>query len=273
MSEAIYNSIGTNYNINRTSDDRIVNIIIALLGLPSGSTIADIGAGTGNYSTALAEFGYKVKAIEPSEEMRKQAKPNKNVTWLIGTAESIPLPDNAVDGVIVVLAIHHFSSLAQASEEINRICPNGPIVLFTLDPRKGKEPWFKNYFPEIYRQDFKSFPPIETVADTLVMNKNWSWEIKSFPLPADLSDKNMYSAWNEPERYLDAQFRQNTSGLARADQGVIEAGLEKLKNDLASGLWDEKYGYLREEKEFNAGFLFLKISKKVKKTLIVNSDG
>ena len=261
MNKTIYNSIGTNYDTNRSADNRIINIINELMDLRAGSTIADIGAGTGNYSNAFADLGYRVKAVEPSEEMRKQAKPNNNVTWLSGTAESIPLPDNSVDGVIIVLAIHHFSSLHDASSEMRRICPNGPRVVFTLDPREGEEPWFKDYFPEIYEQDFKSFPPIDTVANTIGMNGRWTWEIKPFPLPDDLSDKNMYSAWNEPERYFDEQFRQNTSGLAKADQRVVEAGLEKLKNDLESGVWDEKYEYLREEKAFDAGFRFLKLGR------------
>jgi len=260
MNEIIYNSIGTNYNTNRSADTRIINIVQDLLDLPIGSIIADIGAGTGNYSNAFADLGYKVKAVEPSEKMRKQAKANSNVTWISGTAESIPLPDNSVNGVILVLSIHHFSSLHEASTEMRKICPNGPIVVFTLDPREGKEPWFKNYFPEIYEQDFKSFPPIDTVANTIAMNGSWLSEIKPFPLPDDLSDKNMYSAWNEPERYFDAQFRQNTSGLAKADQSLVKAGLEKLKYDLELGVWDEKYGYLREEKEFDAGFRFVRFS-------------
>lgn len=35
-----------------------------LLNLPRGSTIADIGAGTGNYTIALANLVYNLKAME-----------------------------------------------------------------------------------------------------------------------------------------------------------------------------------------------------------------
>ena len=206
MNEKVYNSIGKNYMVNRTADHRIVTSIVELLNLPIGSIIADIGAGTGNYSNALANLGYKIKAIEPSEEMRRQAIPNSNVEWDRGSAESIPIPDNSVDGVIVVLSIHHFSSVQTAAKEIQRICFNGPIVVFTFDPREGEEPWFKNYFPEVYQKDFISFPPINEVADVIAEEDQWEKTIRKFPLPHDLLDRNMYSGWNKPEIYLNPQL-------------------------------------------------------------------
>ena len=93
-----YNTIGKNYIVNRTADHRIIKNILELLNLPLGSLIADIGAGTGNYANALADLGYKVKAVEPSEEMQRQGIPNDQVEWHSGTAELIPLFDNSVDG-------------------------------------------------------------------------------------------------------------------------------------------------------------------------------
>jgi ubiquinone/menaquinone biosynthesis C-methylase UbiE len=258
MNEIVYNSIGTDYNINRAADNRISNIINDLLDLPAGSVIADIGAGTGNYSNALADLGYRVKAVEPSEKMRSQAKPNPNVTWFSGSAESIPLPDDSVNGIVVILAIHHFSSLKSATYEMHRICPSGPILVFTLDPREGKEPWFKEYFPEIYQQDFTSFQPINIVSEMIALDNGWSKTIEKFPLPHDLSDKNMYSAWREPEIYLDAQFRQNTSGFALAPESVVQNGIDNLKKDLHTGKWDKKYGDIREQEYFDAGFRFIK---------------
>ena len=258
MNEIVYNSIGKSYNSNRAADNRILNTIKNLLNLQVGSVIADIGAGTGNYSNAFADLGYIVNAVEPSEKMCSQAAPNSNVTWIPGFAESIPLPDDSVDGIIVVLALHHFSSLQSAASEMHRICPVGPIVIFTLDPREGKEPWFKDYFPEIYQQDFITFKPIDVVSETVAIDRRWSKTIKSFPLPYDLLDRNMYSAWREPEKYLDAQFRQNTSRFALASESSVQRGTRSLTDDLHTGKWDKKYGVLRKQKYFDAGFKFIK---------------
>jgi ubiquinone/menaquinone biosynthesis C-methylase UbiE len=261
MNEKIYNTIGVNYTINRTADHRILASIVELLNLPLGSLIADVGAGTGNYSNALADLGYRIKAVEPSEEMQRQAIPNSNVEWYWGSAESIPLSNNSVDGVIVVLAIHHFSSVQIAAKEIRRICPNGPIVVLTFDPREGEEPWFKNYFPEVYQKDFISFLPINEVADVIAEEDQWEKTIRKFPLPHDLLDRNMYSGWNRPEIYLNHRFRQNVSGLALASQNIVQKGLEGLRNDLETGKWDKEYGYLRNQISFDAGFRFIKCIK------------
>ena len=98
------------------------------------------------------------------------------------------------------------------------------------------------------------FPPIEEIIEAIAFEGSWSKEILNFPLPKDLSDKNMHSAWSEPEKYFDAQFRQNTSGFALASSSVVQEGLSRLQKDLQSGAWDKKYGYLRTQNEFNAGF-------------------
>ncbi len=69
--EPVYNIIGKGYTKYRQADTRIVDLLHSLLNLPSRSIIAAIGAGTGNYSLALANKGYIVKVIEPSEVMRR----------------------------------------------------------------------------------------------------------------------------------------------------------------------------------------------------------
>ena len=51
----VYDSIGQSYSKFRLPDSRIVDSLLNLLQLEPGSIIADIGAGTGGYSHAIAE--------------------------------------------------------------------------------------------------------------------------------------------------------------------------------------------------------------------------
>ena len=70
--------------------------------------MVDVGAGTGNYSAALARLAYPVIAVEPSTVMRCQAEDVPDVRWVAGTAERLPLLDGCAAGAIYVLALHHF---------------------------------------------------------------------------------------------------------------------------------------------------------------------
>ena len=73
MNTSLYDKIGITYRQTRRADPRIVEKLITLLNLAAGTCIADVGAGTGNYSNALADAGFTVRAIEPSPIMRAQA--------------------------------------------------------------------------------------------------------------------------------------------------------------------------------------------------------
>lgn len=91
---AIYSNIGENYSLHRKADQRIVDTLYFLLGLPNKSVVADIGAGSGNYSNAIANKGHLVYAIEPSVKMLSQANFHCNVKWIQSTAEQIPIRNN-----------------------------------------------------------------------------------------------------------------------------------------------------------------------------------
>jgi ubiquinone/menaquinone biosynthesis C-methylase UbiE len=257
MIDTTYDIIGDSYNKNRTADKRILKTIIDLLNLPAGKLIADIGAGTGNYANALADSGYRLFAIEPSEVMRKQAVPSGNIMWLSGVAEALPLQDTSMDGVVMVLAIHHFSNIRSAAKEVARVCPNGPLIIFTIDPRESEKLWFYDYFPEIEQNNLNKLPPLNEVINVFSSIKHWSTQVIKFPLPHDLADKNMLSGWNRPEIYLDPLMRQNTSGFALASPSVVQEGIARLEKDLRTGKWDRLNGHLRRRESFDAGFRFL----------------
>jgi SAM-dependent methyltransferase len=87
----------------------------AELGLAPSATVLDLAAGTGNLTRALGEFFADVIAVEPDESMRAH-----NDGALAGSAEAIPLDDDAVDAVFVAEAFHWFA-FEQAFAEIRRV--------------------------------------------------------------------------------------------------------------------------------------------------------
>ncbi|MEM7553938.1 MAG: class I SAM-dependent methyltransferase [Cyanobacteria bacterium P01_A01_bin.84] len=255
-----YDAIGSSYSKYRQPDSRIVNTIVELLSLSKTNLIADIGAGTGNYSRALANLGYFVHAVEPSSVMMKQSISNPNIQWFDGYAESIPLPNASVDGVICILAAHHFSDLKKSVREMHRITKKGRLIFLTFDPRMTEKFWFSDYFPSIWQQTFEVFPPINDVAKVIADNTSRSVKISKFILPPNLTDMFAAAGWRQPEIYLNPEIRSSISAFALADTNLVENRLVLLKQDLDDGKWNAQYGEILKRTGFDAGYRFLSAS-------------
>ena len=258
METTIYDRIGERYARHRHADPRIVDTIIELLELPSGSAIAVVGAGTGNYSRALAKRGYAVKAIEPSNVMRSQAETAKRIEWSPGTAESIPLPTGSVAAAMGIFSFHHFHDPVVGLAEMARVSSGGTVLLFTFDPREAGDFWFSDYFPDIWRSAFSAFPPIVEVPKMISTSTKSVATIHSFELPQNLVDSFAAAGWCKPEIYLDASIRSCMSAFSLADANIVAHGVRVLAKDLMSGLWDKKYGHLRSLNSLDVGYRFVK---------------
>ena len=151
-------------------------------------------------------------ALEPSSVMRDQAAPNFPCTWVQGVAESLPFGDDAFDGAILILCLHHFTDMRAAFCEIRRVVPTGPIVIFSYDPGAVDDPWLSNTFPVFRDQIRGSFPSLEAIAGCF--GSGDSIRSTPFSLPHDLVDGFAGAAWRDPERYLDQEFRDGTSAFA-----------------------------------------------------------
>jgi ubiquinone/menaquinone biosynthesis C-methylase UbiE len=253
----LYDTIGQGYAKTRPVDDRIVTALVAALALPAGATILDVGAGTGKYSQALADRGFSMIAVEPSEVMREQSLPHDGVRWVTAVAEGIPLPANSADGAFIVLALHHFSDRAQAFREITRVIEDGPLVIFTFEPSALNRFWLADYFPNLGREIRSSFSDLEDVAEEV--QRLTSRKVSSVPflLPRDLQDKFAAAAWATPENYLDPEVRNGISSFPLMRKEDVDEGLARLKADLTDGRWDAKYGALRSQDSYEAGYKFI----------------
>jgi SAM-dependent methyltransferase len=252
-----YDTIGIKYAQTRKSDLRIAIALLEILKPLSASTVIDIGAGTGSYAEVLAESGYRVLAVEPSATMREQATAHPALQWFSGSAEHLPLPDQSADAAIIMLAFHHFQDYRQALREAHRVTGAGRIILFTYDPEYISRFWLTRYFPSFIADVQATFLPLSAL--TSAMEKTTSANVKVIPflLPYDLEDSFAAVGWARPELYLDSNIRNGISSFAKLNQTELDHGLLQLQKDLSTGLWDQEYGYLRQQQQYDAGYRFV----------------
>jgi ubiquinone/menaquinone biosynthesis C-methylase UbiE len=252
----LFNSIGKSYGKTRQADERIVDRLIRFLSLKYGTSVADIGAGTGNYSIALAETGLRIKAVEPSTMMSSWAPEHPTVEWIAGYAEEIPLKNDSVEGIVSTLALPHFSDVERAIKEMARILDHGPIVIFTFDPEGGRRTWLYDYFPYFW-DAFDQLPSLSEVSYMLEKATEQQTVVETFTLPPDLKDNFAAAGWRKPQLYLDKHYRANISSFRKTTPDVVEKSVNRLASDLASGRWRDKYGTILELDEMDAGYRFL----------------
>jgi ubiquinone/menaquinone biosynthesis C-methylase UbiE len=156
------------------------------------------GAGTGNYAAALVHLGYRVIAIEPATTMTQQARRLPGIRWVASIAERLPLIDSCAGGAVCILALHHFADPNGAMSEMRRVVGRGPIVLFTFDPRRAQQFWFEDYFPQLWNQAHRSFPPLADIVELVREATGSSVEVFKFPLPHDLRDTFAAAGWRRP---------------------------------------------------------------------------
>lgn len=102
-----------------------------------GGHVLDVGGGAGQLAALLAEaLDAHVTVLDPTANMLDHVPTGERITALAGSAESIPLPDSAVDAIVVTDAFHHFRDQHAATLEFARVVrPEGAVLVLDLDPR------------------------------------------------------------------------------------------------------------------------------------------
>jgi SAM-dependent methyltransferase len=237
-----YDVIGHGYAAYRRPDPRIAAAIHAALG--DARTVLNVGAGTGSYEPT----DRPVLAVEPSTAMAQQ-RPAHLPPAVRAVAESLPLADQCVDASMAIMTIQHWTDWRRGMTELRRVTRRR-IVLLTIDVSAEADMWlFADYAPKFLTNDTAEFPRPEDIAAFLEAPV----EVQVVPVPADCTDGMGLSFWSRPEVILDPGARRATSGFARMDDDEEQAIVDRLAADLNSGVWDEKYGYLRALSELDVG--------------------
>jgi demethylmenaquinone methyltransferase/2-methoxy-6-polyprenyl-1,4-benzoquinol methylase len=101
------------------------------VGAVQGRTI-DLAGGTGDVARLLRSPQRQVTVCDPSLAMMQvgqQRADMAGITWLVGEAEQLPLPDASVDLLTVSFGLRNATHLEKALAEIHRVLkPGGTFV-------------------------------------------------------------------------------------------------------------------------------------------------
>lgn len=101
--------------------------------LPRHWVVADLGCGTGNASELLAPCVKRVIAVDQSAAMLDAAKRRlegvRNVEFVRGELEKLPLEDASVDAAVIALVLHHAEEPGAALGEARRVLRAGGTLL------------------------------------------------------------------------------------------------------------------------------------------------
>jgi SAM-dependent methyltransferase len=238
-----YDTIGHGYSQTRREDSRFRGRIHAALA--NARTVVNVGAGVGAYEPQDRH----VIAIEPSDVMAAQ-RPRDLAPAIRASAGDLPLRDRSVDAAMAVQSVHHWDEEREKGVRELRRVARGAVAILTYDATISGAMWLMaDYLPEVAALDLRIFPPLEQLAEWL----GGDVRIEKLPIPRDTPDWMLGSFWAHPERVLDANARAATSGFARMPNEVVDRVVSEVSRDLASGVWDERYGHLRSLDALDVG--------------------
>ncbi len=236
----LYDDIGTGYALGRRTDPRWMAPILAALG--DARSIVDVGAGTGSYEPS----DRPVLALEPSVEMIRQ-RPAHASPAVRAVAEALPVRDNAVDAVLAVLTVHHWTDWRRGIAELRRIAPRRVVLAY--DPRLHVDFWFvRDYVPEIADLE-RTRPAAADIATELGADR-----VTPLPLAWDFTDGVFPAYWRRPTAYLVPHVRRACSAIAQTHPDAVERGIRRLRADLDSGRWHDRNRDLLNLDQWDAGF-------------------
>ena len=192
----------------------------------SGMTLVDVGAGTGQFAAAFADwFRLDVVAVEPSAAMRAQIPRRTDIQVLDGTAGALPLPDGSADAAWLSCVIHHIPDPEAAAREIRRVLrPGAPVFFRQVFPGRADGVELVRWWPETERT-IDTFPSVGQVCEAFAPAGFHRDAIEQLPqtggptLAELLEQADSYRQGDTTMRNLtEEEFRRGTERLRRAAQ-------------------------------------------------------
>ena len=128
-------------------DSKELARLVEVLDVDPGETFADVGAGDGRYSIALAssvgeEGRIYATEVDPDDlkkmEVRVEREKLANVEVVRGTQEATGLSEGCCDGILLRRVYHHFQNPAAMQASMRRALKEGGLLLIVdFGPRRS----------------------------------------------------------------------------------------------------------------------------------------
>lgn len=244
--DADYSEAGRQYREYRRPDPRIAKTIWTALG--DARSVLNVGAGTGSYEPVDRE----VVAVEPSAQMRAN-RPSHLPAAIDAVAESLPFADGTFDAAMTTFSVHQCGDLRAGLREMRRVT-RGPIVILTCDPALLDRFWLADFAEEVIATEQRRMPSMAQLAEGL----GGKVSAAPVPIPWDCVDGFNEAYYGRPEMLLDPLARAACSSWSFIEPDRTASYLSALREALASGDWDARYGELRRQPQFEGSLVLVR---------------
>ena len=221
-----YDGIASDYARHRRVHPGVLETLVAASGVGAASRVLEVGCGTGNYITAVAEVtGSSCWGIDPARQMLSIAgEASGEVVLQHGGAEALDFPDGFFDLVFSVDVIHHIGDRNAYFREAYRVLkPTGRVCTVTDSEWiiRHRQP-LATYFPETVEADLERYPRIAELRQAMAQAGFGRIAEQVVEVRYDLVDA---------QPYRDRAF----SCLHLISDEAFHRGLQRMERDLRAG--------------------------------------
>jgi len=140
------------YNVfSDAANERIVEAFEALARPAPGARMADLGCGSGLFTTMLNDRGFTCVGLDLSQKLlRVGRRLHPSLSVVAGDVEALPFASGCLDVVLLSGIVHHLPDPTLCAREVHRVLrPAGRFVAF--DPNR------RNPFMYLYRDRSSPF--------------------------------------------------------------------------------------------------------------------
>jgi len=140
----------------------VFDLLAGMAGPPTERLCADIGAGTGIFSRALVDNGWRVVAIDPSAAMLSEVNESRQpdtagygIARICATAEATPLRTASVDLVTAAQSFHWFNPPYALAEFARVLSPSGTLAILWNNRDADRSPVVEQFEQLVARYNRK----------------------------------------------------------------------------------------------------------------------